>query len=203
LGPSDTLKIVLTATEDGKPKRPHQAFILLADQDTGLEATFPVSMKDTGKGKVDFVSPAKVNGRLNVVLTVLKTQKDLPIQLLSSTKPLTATLLLASFGTSQGYSSPVFNLEVKTDPNVALPKYEKPLRYGKLAEINHIFKPDPRSGPKIVSIFFVLAILATMPILLGAVCYDSTVGNTCTDCRSGYTLEPTSRILGKLPLQHR
>jgi hypothetical protein len=56
LGASDTLKILLTATEDGKPKRPHQAFLLLTDQDTGLEATFPLSMKDSGKGKVDLVS---------------------------------------------------------------------------------------------------------------------------------------------------
>ena len=56
LGTSDTLKVILTATEDGKPKRPHQAFLLLTDQDTGLEATFPLSVKDTGKGKVDFVS---------------------------------------------------------------------------------------------------------------------------------------------------
>jgi hypothetical protein len=55
LGASDTLKILLTATEGGKPKRPHQAFLLLADQDTGLEATLPLSLKENGKGKVEFV----------------------------------------------------------------------------------------------------------------------------------------------------
>lgn len=112
---------------------------------------------------------------------VPKTQKDLPIQLLSSSKPLSASLVLASFGTSQGYSSPVFNLEVETDPNVPLPKYEKPLRYGKLAEIHHIFKADPKSGPKIISLFFVLAVLATVPILLGTVCFDSRIESGCTD----------------------
>lgn len=64
----------------------------------------------------------------------------------------------------------MFDLEVKTDPNVPLPKYEKPLRYGKLAEIHHIFKADPKSGPKVISLFFVLAVLATVPVLLGAVC---------------------------------
>ena len=52
---SDSLRIVLTATEDGKGKRPHQAFLLLRDQDTGLETSFPFSMKETGKGKVEFV----------------------------------------------------------------------------------------------------------------------------------------------------
>ncbi|KAG0645485.1 Dolichyl-diphosphooligosaccharide-glycosyltransferase subunit SWP1 [Hyphodiscus hymeniophilus] len=153
LGASDTVKILLTATEDGKPKRPHQAFLLLTDQDTGLETTFPITMKETGKGKVDI------------------TQKDLPIQLLSSSKPLSATLLLASFGTAQGYSSQVFSLEIKTDPNTPLPKYEKPLRYGKLAEIHHIFRADPKSGPKIVSVIFVLAVLATVPVLLGTWAY--------------------------------
>lgn len=54
-GAADTLKVIIMATEDGAPKRPHQAFLLLRDQDTGLEATFPFSVKGSGKGKVDFV----------------------------------------------------------------------------------------------------------------------------------------------------
>lgn len=55
LGAADTLKIVLTATEGRTAKRPHQAFLMLRDQDTGLETTFPFSVKESGKGKVDFV----------------------------------------------------------------------------------------------------------------------------------------------------
>lgn len=55
LGATDTLKIIVTATEDGTPKRPHQAFLMLKDLDTGLEESFPFSMKESGKGKVDFV----------------------------------------------------------------------------------------------------------------------------------------------------
>lgn len=55
LGVDDTLKILLTATEDSQAKRPHQAFLLLQDPDTGLETTFPFSVKESGKGKVDFV----------------------------------------------------------------------------------------------------------------------------------------------------
>ncbi|KAH8669467.1 Oligosaccharyltransferase subunit Ribophorin II-domain-containing protein [Tricladium varicosporioides] len=152
-GAQDTLKIIITATENGKTKRPHQAFLLLRDQDTGLETTFPFTMKDTGKGKVDFQ------------------QKDLPIQLLKSSQPLRATLLLGSFGTAQAFSNHVFNLDVKLDQNVPLPQYEKPLRYGKLAEIHHIFKADPKSPPVVISLFFVLAVLATVPILFGAWAY--------------------------------
>ncbi|KAF4619096.1 hypothetical protein G7Y89_g14749 [Cudoniella acicularis] len=150
-GAADTLKIILTATEDGKPKRPHQAFLLLRDQDTGLETTFPFSVKDNGKGKVDF--------------------KDLPIQLLTSSQPLRATLLLASFGPSEAFSNHVFNLDVTLDPNVPVPKYEKALRYGNLGEIHHIFKADPKSAPLVISLFFVLAVLATVPILFGTWAY--------------------------------
>jgi len=149
----DVLKIILTATENGKPRRPHQAFLLLRDQDTGLETSMALSVKETGKGKVDL------------------TKEDLPVQLLMSSRPLQATLLLASFGTTQPFGNHVFNLDVRPDPNFALPKYEKPLRYGKLPEIHHIFKPEPVSGPIIISIIFVLAILATVPILFGVWIY--------------------------------
>jgi oligosaccharyltransferase complex subunit delta (ribophorin II) len=95
------------------------------------------------------------------------------VQLLTSSQPLRATLLLASFGTSQPFSNHVFNLDVQTDPNAARPKYEKPLRYGKLPEIHHIFKSDPKSGPVIISLFFVIAVLATVPVLLGTVSLPS------------------------------
>ncbi|TVY48326.1 Uncharacterized protein LCER1_G008125 [Lachnellula cervina] len=153
LGVDDTLKILLTATEDSQAKRPHQAFLLLQDPDTGLETTFPFSVKESGKGKVDF------------------TQKDLPIQLLTSKSPLRATLLIASFGTSKPFGSHVFNLDVNLDANTPPPSYEKPLRYGKLHEINHIFKADPRSGPLVISLFFVGAVLAAVPVLFGVWAY--------------------------------
>ena len=91
------------------------------------------------------------------------------MQFLSSSQPLRATLILASFGNSQPFSNHVFNLDVKDDANAAKPKYDKPLRYGKLPEIHHIFKSDPKSGPVIISSFFVLAVAATVPVLLGAV----------------------------------
>ncbi|KAK1033961.1 hypothetical protein LTR33_016653, partial [Friedmanniomyces endolithicus] len=50
---ADTLKIVLTATEGKTGKRPHQAFLTLHDTTTGLEESFPFSLKDSGKGKVE------------------------------------------------------------------------------------------------------------------------------------------------------
>ncbi|PBP20058.1 oligosaccharyltransferase subunit ribophorin II [Diplocarpon rosae] len=172
LGTTDSLKIIISATEDGKAKRPHQAFLLLKDQDSGLEAAFPFKVKENGKGKVEL------------------SQKDLPIQFLTPGKPLQATLLLASFGPSQGFSNYVFDLDVPTDTNKPGPKYEKPLRYGQREEISHIFKEDPKSGPKIISIFFVLAILATVPVLLGAWAY------------LGANLSHLSKAVGAAPLSH-
>lgn len=167
LGTTDSLKIVLTATENGKAKQPHQAFLLLKELDTGLEATFPLLVKETGKGKVDFVS--RMSGTRKTGTNGAEAQKDLPFQLLTSSKPLRAELLLASFGKTQGLSSHVFNLDVRSDSNAPAAKYDKPLRYGKLPEIHHIFKIDAKSGPVIISIFFVLAVLATIPVLLGSV----------------------------------
>lgn len=52
---ADTLKITLTATEGKTEKRPHQAFLTLHDTSTGLEESFPFSLKESGKGKVELV----------------------------------------------------------------------------------------------------------------------------------------------------
>ncbi|KAK7985427.1 oligosaccharyltransferase subunit ribophorin ii protein [Apiospora saccharicola] len=129
-GNTDTLKIILTAKEGGKAKRPHQAFLTLQETETGLEAPFVFTTKESGKATVDIK------------------HSDLPVQLLKSTKPLKATLTLASFGSSTGYNSRIFDVEIRQDPNAVPPVYEKPLRYGKLEEIHHIFKDDPQSPPE-------------------------------------------------------
>lgn len=96
----------------------------------------------------------------------LQTQKDLPIQLLTSENPLEASLVLGSFGSTKGSITPVFDLALSLDPNAPTLTYEPPLRYGKQPEIHHTFRDDPKSPPKIVSIVFALAVLATVPGLL-------------------------------------
>jgi oligosaccharyltransferase complex subunit delta (ribophorin II) len=55
LGSTSTLKVVLTAKDNGNGKRPHQAFLVLQDQDTGLEAPFPLTVKESGKATVQIV----------------------------------------------------------------------------------------------------------------------------------------------------
>jgi oligosaccharyltransferase complex subunit delta (ribophorin II) len=55
LGATDTLKLLLTTTDGKTAKRPHQAFLTLTDPTTGLEESFVLNMKESGKGKVDLV----------------------------------------------------------------------------------------------------------------------------------------------------
>jgi oligosaccharyltransferase complex subunit delta (ribophorin II) len=86
-----------------------------------------------------------------------------------SSKPLQASIVIGSFGSSQAFESKLLNIDVQIDANTPIPKYERPLRYGKLAEIHHIFRPDPRSPPKIISLVFVVAVLAAIPALFIAV----------------------------------
>jgi len=52
---SDSLKVVLTVQDGKAAKRPHQAFLLLKDTDTGLDISYPFSVKESGKAQVDLV----------------------------------------------------------------------------------------------------------------------------------------------------
>jgi oligosaccharyltransferase complex subunit delta (ribophorin II) len=56
-GAAENFKLVITATEDGKGKRPHQAFLVLKETESGLEAPFPLTTKDSGKAVIDIVRP--------------------------------------------------------------------------------------------------------------------------------------------------
>ncbi|KXL50291.1 hypothetical protein M433DRAFT_61526 [Acidomyces richmondensis BFW] len=146
---AETLKVTLTALEGKNSKRPHQAFLTLQDPNTGLEDSFPFTMKENGKGKVEI------------------TQKELPYQFVTSDKPLKASVILASFGTSNPYNNHAFDLIIQTDPVSPPIAPAEPERYVAKPEIHHIFKSDPRTPPKIISLFFVLAILGTLPMLFG------------------------------------
>ncbi|PQK09929.1 hypothetical protein BB8028_0002g02530 [Beauveria bassiana] len=146
LGHASTLKLSLTAEEAGKAKRPHQAFLVLRETASGLEAPFPLTIKESGKG------------------TVKLTQKDLPIQLLNSATPLEAKIVLGSFGSSKAIVASVFDINVVRDPS-HVNTYEAPLRYGKRPEIHHIFRADPKNPPKIISLMFAGAVLAAIPVL--------------------------------------
>ncbi|KAK0631873.1 Oligosaccharyltransferase subunit Ribophorin II-domain-containing protein [Immersiella caudata] len=172
LGSTDTLKVALTAKDNGKGKRPHQAFVILKEQDSGLEAPFPLSTKDNGKAVVQI------------------SQKEIPAPLLVSTKPLKASIVIGSFGSAQAYNSQVFEVEIKTDPSAPAPQFEKPLRYGQKDEIHHIFRADPKSPPKVISLFFALAVIATVPALF--------IGWLSL----GANLNHLAKAIGAAPLSH-
>jgi oligosaccharyltransferase complex subunit delta (ribophorin II) len=57
LNPSGSVRLSLTVTNGGKPRKPHQAFLTLTS-DTGLEESFPMTLSDNGRAKFDLVSPA-------------------------------------------------------------------------------------------------------------------------------------------------
>ena len=52
---SDTLKVILTTQEGNTARRPHQAFLLLREEDTGLDTSYPFNVKDSGKAKIELV----------------------------------------------------------------------------------------------------------------------------------------------------
>lgn len=128
--------------------------MLLQDPTSGLEAPFPLTVKESGKGSVQI------------------SHKDIPVQLLASGNNVRASLVIGSFGSAEGYETPgsdgLFSLEFVHDPNMPAPSAAAPERYTKKGEIHHIFRADARSPPKVISLFFVLAVAATVPVLFGA-----------------------------------
>lgn len=168
LGSADTLKIVLTTTEGKSSKKPHQAFLTLHEQATGLEESFAFSIKDNGKGKVELVGQGMRCGWIRGPANRWpQTQKDLPFQFLTSSKPVQASILIASFGSSTPMNKDIFNLVVANDAAAPLAIPSPPERHTSKPEIHHIFRDDPKSPPKIISLIFTLAVIVTIPALFG------------------------------------
>lgn len=56
---------------------------------------------------------------------------------------------------------------ITPDAGAGTQQPEKPVRYGKLDEIHHIFRAGPKSPPTVITLFFVAAGLVTLPMLFG------------------------------------
>lgn len=97
----------------------------------------------------------------------LKTQKDLPFQFLTTSKPVKASIVLASFGSSSPFNKHAFDLSITYDASAPLAVPSPPERFTSKPEIHHIFKSDPRSPPQIISLVFSLAVAFALPALLG------------------------------------
>ncbi|CRK11018.1 hypothetical protein BN1723_009225 [Verticillium longisporum] len=151
LGAKESIKIALTTKENGKAKRPHQAFLILRDTATGLEAPFPLNVKENGKGTVEIA------------------QKDLPIQHSITPEHLGAYIVIGSFGSSAAVESPLFNLKIDRNPDDLRPlSYEAPLRYGKLNEQTHHYRKHDTSPNILLSLIGLGLVVATYPALLAA-----------------------------------
>jgi hypothetical protein len=98
-------------------------------------------------------------------------QKEIPAQILASSSALRATIVLASFGdSSESFSNHVFNLKIENS-NPA-PSPATPQRYGKLQEIHHIFRADPKNPPVVISVVFTFFVFDALLFLLGGVSFS-------------------------------
>jgi oligosaccharyltransferase complex subunit delta (ribophorin II) len=52
---TESIKLALTVTNGGKGRRAHQVFLTLASEESGLEESFPLDVKENGKAKLDLV----------------------------------------------------------------------------------------------------------------------------------------------------
>jgi oligosaccharyltransferase complex subunit delta (ribophorin II) len=111
--------------------------------------------------------------------------------LIASQSPLQASIVLGSFGSSTPLKSHVFQLDLKRDPAAPL-EIGKPTRYGKLPEIHHIFRPDPKSPPVLLTIIFGLAVFASLPILLGT---WLTVGANLSHVTTAFSKAPVAHSI--------
>ena len=142
IGPQDSLKVLFTTNDGGKAKRAHQTFLQLLDPSSELETSFPLQVKDNGKAKIDLVSRSFL-GHVRLLTSTFQAAKDIPIELLSASGTLQASILIASLGTSKPYKASAFDLAFENDAGNPLPKAEKPLRYGKFPEI-HAWSEEKR-----------------------------------------------------------
>ena len=94
--------------------------------------------------------------------------------------------MIGSFGAGQAYKGKAFTIAVEGGEQ----KGEPQLRYGKQPEIHHVFRADPRSPPRLVTLVFTAGTLACLPLLLGA--WLSLGGN----------LKHLPQALGSAPLSH-
>jgi len=158
LSPKDVLKLSFTLKDGDTVGRPHQAFLLIKDSLGELETFFPLAVKEsTGKAKIDI------------------SQKEIPAHLLD-TPELDLTLVLGSFGSSTsgslipiGKVAPILDAAAKA----ALEKQrekdfgEDNVVYKPKDEIRHIFRDDPKSPSKIITLIFLLAVIAAYAGIFG------------------------------------
>lgn len=129
-----------------------------------------MSVRDTGKGKVQIVRNSSCDTFSDTSEigsnedSMLQTQKDIPTPFFASSKPIHATVVIASFGSAQGIIADAFDVELKLDSNTPPPAVSAPLRYVKQPQIHHIFNEQAKYPPTVIPLAFVGLILVTLPV---------------------------------------
>ncbi len=77
--------------------------------------------------------------------------------------------MIASFSESQPFKKDLFDIDIKLDTNAPSAAVKKPLRYGKLDEIHHIFRLDAKSPATVITLLFTAVNLLALGSLLVAV----------------------------------
>ncbi|ODQ51213.1 hypothetical protein SAICODRAFT_26969 [Saitoella complicata NRRL Y-17804] len=146
IGTGERLSLLFTCKNEGEGARPHQAYVLVRDEVTGLESAVVASVRESGKAKVD-VDPRNLPAPLNGVAT-----------------PLTLTLAIASKGDSKPL---LYQLGKIANKNPTKPEAEaNPVRYGPLPEITHTFRSEQDLPPRIISMGFAAAVIACFLALI-------------------------------------
>jgi len=158
LGSKDVLKLSMTLKDGNSAGRPHQAFLLIKDSYSELETFFPLNVKEsTGKAKVDI------------------SHKDIPAHLID-TSELDLSIALGGFGATPGSIISVGKVTPVVDPSMKALLEKQKLKdigedvelYQPKHEIRHIFHPEPKSPPQVITLAFLAAVMASYVGLFSA-----------------------------------
>ncbi|KAI5119881.1 hypothetical protein M0805_008552 [Coniferiporia weirii] len=148
LGQTDLLKLTFTITEKekGKGVQPHQTFLRFYDEETGEEGIQPVRVSPAGKAKFE--------------LNMARPPLSLPP---TGKAPLQVTLILGSF-VHDPLQVHLFDLVLPA--SAPPPQHTDEPSFHLLPEIEHTFRPDPKSPPQIISAVFAAIVLSPWLMLL-------------------------------------
>ena len=179
LGSSDVLKLTFTVAEKENDKgvQPHQTFLRFYDETTGEEGIQPIRVSPAGKAKFELVRNPRYpsSGCWSLTATFFLFFIFWPAQNMArpptslpptGEAPLRVTLLLGSFA----HISAKFELfELIVPPSQAAPQHPDEASFHLLPEIQHTFRPEPKTPPRFISAIFSALVLAPWVVLLGLV----------------------------------
>ena len=117
--------------------------------------------------------------------------------------------MIGSFGSSKPYDGLAFKIDVRSDSPLPSGPQANAIRYGKLEEIHHQFRADPRSPSILITIPFAVAVLAAVPALFGAVsqtlpsnAYIAQALNASQWAMLGANINHASKALGDAPIPY-